>query len=652
MNLITKKIFNFKFIINLIFLIFVFIYYCWVVTSGNFSLFKFTDIPITVQSHMADAFLNKQLSMTIEPSNELLALKNPFDPIQNAKYRLHDASLYNGKYYYYFSPIVAFLMVAPFKALTGYYISDEFLVFLFCYLGFIFSYFSFLKILQLVSINVSIPFNLFSGLILATVTTVPFLLCRPLMYEVCISAAYGFLMISVYLFINLLSSDVNKFKLLLLGLFFGFVFFSRPNQIVAIIFLNLTYIFYRYYYLSENCLVVLRASFFILLPQLLIGLIMSWYNYARFDSVIEFGASYQLAGMNVQEITTMSLAYIPLNLFHYFTQSIPYDLTFPFFHPVAPKDPFTLPFPFFYEPTVGLFSFPIYWLIFLPLFSLSKIMKAYTLPLIICIIFIISSFLTLLVNSTMVGVTMRYIVDFSPLLLLSILVLFVISRDFVFSYDRSGYLTSSFIFYSLALSSIMISFFMGMSGYYNSFYHKNIKLYSSLKNIFTIHIPYQFIPMYKGALPDYSFQKLNFSSGGNGLLYLKDGWSTPENWGIWSIGNRSLIILGLPIKSFSEFEILINARVLSVNSNLTAQTVSVIINGINVGSLFFNSSEPTEFKINLTNVLYLDVFEKNERGLFLEFINHNPLSPSIVHGSDDMRELGIGLISFQIIPKS
>jgi hypothetical protein len=221
----------------------------------------------------------------------------------------------------------------------------------------------------------------------------------------------------------------------------------------------------------------------------------------------------------------------------------------------------------------------------------------------------------------------------------------------VFSNDRSGYLTSLFIFYSLALASIIISFFMGMSGYYNSFYHKNIKLYSSLKNIFTLHIPYQFIPMYKGVLPDYSFQKLIFSSGGNGLLYLKEGWSTPENWGIWSLGNRSLIVLGFPFKSFSEFELSINARVLSVDSNQTTQTVSVIINRINVGSLTFISSEPTEFKLKLTSNLILDIFEKNDRGLFLEFINHNPSSPSIVHGSDDIRELGIGLISFQIIPK-
>ena len=45
------------------------------------------------------AFVAGRLSLPADPSPELLALANPWDPKQNEPYRMHDAVLYNRKYY-------------------------------------------------------------------------------------------------------------------------------------------------------------------------------------------------------------------------------------------------------------------------------------------------------------------------------------------------------------------------------------------------------------------------------------------------------------------------------------------------------------------------------------------------------------------------
>src|SRR5829696_3147634 len=67
---------------------------------------------------LARGFLQGQLHLPLAPSPELLALPDPYDPRQNANYRLHDVSLYNGRYYLYWGPLPA-LPRALWTALTN-----------------------------------------------------------------------------------------------------------------------------------------------------------------------------------------------------------------------------------------------------------------------------------------------------------------------------------------------------------------------------------------------------------------------------------------------------------------------------------------------------------------------------------------------------
>src|ERR1035438_2785461 len=58
------------------------------------------------------------------------------DPTANGRFRLHDASLYHGKYYLYFGPTPALVLFLPYKVLTGSHLPSSVAVALFCTGGF------------------------------------------------------------------------------------------------------------------------------------------------------------------------------------------------------------------------------------------------------------------------------------------------------------------------------------------------------------------------------------------------------------------------------------------------------------------------------------------------------------------------------------
>src|SRR4051794_16895128 len=108
------------------------IYYFWTASPCSTWHVDCSPNPVRVTSGeivgpynvLADAFLSGQTSLTILPHPGLLRLPDPYDPRQNGGYRIHDLSLYNGRYYVAFGPTPALLVFAPFRFLTGAYLPD------------------------------------------------------------------------------------------------------------------------------------------------------------------------------------------------------------------------------------------------------------------------------------------------------------------------------------------------------------------------------------------------------------------------------------------------------------------------------------------------------------------------------------------------
>jgi len=472
-NLSDKKNMNLLSIgkaLSFFFLFFsIFIFYLWAASSkyGQAFVFKLSPEAQGYHHFMADAFLHGQLNLRTEPPKELLALSDPYDPALNEKFRLHDASLYNGKYFLYFTPAIALLFIAPFKIIFGYFLSESLLTALLCFLGFFFSFLALRKLLKFGSVEVSAPTLLTSALTLATATAVPFLLRRPAVYELCIAAAYAFIMIGTYLLLCAVEAKRNRSVILynvFAGTLLGLCILSRPTQLFGCGLLVLAFPAARHLLHREKTRLLTIHTTYLIAPLIIIGSAMCWYNYARFNSIFEFGLFYQLAGIYMHHTELVSIKYIFFGVFNYLFQPTHYEFRFPFIH-AAPIQLLETHIPYTIEPVIGLAQLPIYWLVLMPLFCIRYLWKSSPLLLSLSVFILASGVSTLISVSSMAYITMRYIVDFSPMILLATISLFLMCRNLVFKSTPSGLIVSRLMFYTPALFSIIASLLLGMTGY-------------------------------------------------------------------------------------------------------------------------------------------------------------------------------------------
>ncbi len=235
---------------------------------------------------LTDAFLAGRTSLLVPPDPRLLALPNPRDPVANAPYRLHDASLYQGKYYLYFGPTPVLVLFLPYQVLTGSQLPTRAAVALFCIGGYACSCALFFLLAR--REKWVCPFWLAATAVLSlgTSSLVLFLLMRPSFYEVAIASAYCFLMGGFALLADSLGRQVPRLPgLILSGLCFGLAAGCRPTAaLLAVLIAALLFFRIRSRVLAFAC------------PIMVCGLLLAWYNYARFHNPLEFGTSYSLLG--------------------------------------------------------------------------------------------------------------------------------------------------------------------------------------------------------------------------------------------------------------------------------------------------------------------------------------------------------------------
>ena len=158
----------------------------------------------------------------------------------------------------------------------------------------------------------------------------------------------------------------------------------------------------------------LRSMLYFFLPLLFGAALIMWYNHARFDSVWEFGARYQLTVNDVSR-NRLTLSHLFPALLSYFTQAPGISPYFPFFSRSVHS--FGDPSLYVYRAaTVGAlwFGTPIATL-FSPLFS--SVRRHRTL----CHTLVCATVLSLslsFVNYCLGGVNLRYLLDFLPTLAL------------------------------------------------------------------------------------------------------------------------------------------------------------------------------------------------------------------------------------------
>jgi hypothetical protein len=271
---------------------------------------------------LAEAFLGGHLYLPVEPRKELLALADPYDPVQNAPYRMGDASLYRGKYYLNWGPTPALVLFLPFRALTGRYFPQTMALALFGFLG----------------VVATTGVVLFLGrrtpgwmLVLAAATlgfanAVPYVLRRVFVYEVSVTCAYGMMAAAVYCFVTGALGERPRLKRVALGsLLVGLAAGARPPMLLGIgLGLVVTWRLLR----GERWGLALAA---LLGPFAVCVGLLGLYNYLRFDSWTDFGYQYILTTtQNNRLYPLFQWRRIPLGLELLFLEPPTLSLDFPF----------------------------------------------------------------------------------------------------------------------------------------------------------------------------------------------------------------------------------------------------------------------------------------------------------------------------------
>ena len=146
--------------------------------------------------------------------------------------------------------------------------------------------------------------------------------------------------------------------------------------------------------------------------------------------------------------------------------------------------------------------------------------------------------------------------------------------------------------------------------------------------------------------PDYKYTngRIEFKQNSDGIKYLLNGWSQPEQWGIWSDDKSSLLRLDITSIIRSDIALLIDGHAFLAKKH-PSQDINIIVNGKKISTLNYNLKFNNSIR-ELT--IPKKLATKNNGHLMIRFDFKNPKSPSELGLSGDTRRLGLGLTSIEI----
>lgn len=327
--------------------ILVILVYIWFASSGTWTHW---DSPTRYYAELAISFEEGNLYLRTEPNPELLNLPNPHDPSarQGIEYPA-DYSLYGGRYYLYWGPVPALLLL-PIHSFIYKKVGDLFLAF-----GFICGIFFLQSLLSAIVWNrffYELPKWMLSLSIFILGLTIPWtsmLINEPSgrIYEAAISGAQFFLMAGFLVAVIAYTRPHPPTSLLILtGALWALAIGTR-----LILALPVGFMLFMVIYRLWKAISMTSAKFTVKLISLGLPLVLGficlgWYNWARFGSIMETGFSYGLASTDLQRYhdDLFSSVYIIQNLYNYMLNPPVSTAQFPYLHPQEGVESAILPF--------------------------------------------------------------------------------------------------------------------------------------------------------------------------------------------------------------------------------------------------------------------------------------------------------------------
>jgi len=386
------------------------------------------------QNPIADGLLHHQLSLTVEPQEGLLRLPDPYDPIANDPYRaqgIHDFSLYKGKFYAYFGPAPAILLYIPFRIFRVGDLSPTIATLVFATLGFLFSLALFRLLVRWCCGDIPVWMHCVAVFTLGLGVPVAWIVYIGRDYESSIACGYMLLFAGLYCVVRGGVTGTSPLSLGLGSAAFGLAIAARPSLAVAALFLVVTGLILRARHSGRRLALLLLA---LVAPYVALGVLVALFNYARFGSITEFGQSYQLSLVNVPKYPFGSFSYIPKGLFAYFVSPARVLDDFPYlflrkqeFDPVLVAQGPGLHM-YLSEPVAGLVTnMPVVGIGFVLLLTrLRRVGRCFprTIPTLLVLV-VPAMFLVVVVSYQFQGATMRYELDFAPLIVLASLLAWI-----------------------------------------------------------------------------------------------------------------------------------------------------------------------------------------------------------------------------------
>ncbi len=392
-----------------------------------------TDIQTSMQyNYVARALAKGQVWLDIEPAKALSEVSNPYIPsIRNAALQkagetaYTDFAYYQGRYYSYFGVLPVILFFLPYYRITGKDLSTG-LVILFLCLVFIAAAFWFVYTLMK-------KYFTRTSLGLYLLLTTAFLAGSQIIYALQMTSLYslplilGLLldMIGITFWLKAADRDgtIHKSRLIAGSVFLALVLGCRPQLMLAVFLAFPIFrkeIRERLFFSRKG----LWNTLSVILPFLPICFAFLLYNKARFGSLLDFGATYNLTGFDMTH-----RGFVPdrfwLGFYEYFFQPLTVGPTFPYIRMAAGHMGLVSDYQgqVINEPLLaGFFAVnPIA----LCLFGLEKYRKSLKSrnALSLSVLSLLSGILITAVDIQMVGMTLRYQMDFGIFLMIPVLLI-------------------------------------------------------------------------------------------------------------------------------------------------------------------------------------------------------------------------------------
>jgi len=304
--------------------------YVWVLNPSE----RKTDLTYNYFGELAKGFKQGNLYIPQEPSEALLALDNPYDTILRKELGIEDfpwdISLYKGKFYLYWGPTPALLLL-PFSNEGLSKIEDFQLTLVFAIGLFLYSA---LLIVSLWQDHKKAPLwaLVVALLVIGFPATITTMLKRAEIHEVAVLASQFFFIGGCYwAYFSIRDEIPSSWKFLVASTHWALAIGARvvilPAVVIGMFILARPFLFGFHRNWKKHLGYLLAIG----LPVVLGGISLAWYNFARFGSIVEFGIRYQLTNVDYTQFnSSFGFQYFIQNLKVYFLYPIEFKTRFPF----------------------------------------------------------------------------------------------------------------------------------------------------------------------------------------------------------------------------------------------------------------------------------------------------------------------------------